>query len=200
MIAGETDRCGGMRSANRQRILTAAADLIAEHGLAVSHDQIAKAAEVAVGTVYRRFPDMSTLIDALFSDQVDAVVASSRGALQISDPWQALVTFMTEILEFQASNRGLGELSTASGHGLALASYARTQIAPVVTELLARAHAAAVVRSDVVEQDLALVPVMIGAVIRSARTVDSDLWRRTPAIVLDGLRPIHQRPIAGQGT
>jgi AcrR family transcriptional regulator len=182
---------------NRQRILAAAAGLIAEHGLGVSHDQIAQAAEVAVGTVYRRFPDKSSLIEALFADQVDAVVAAARAALQIADPWTALTTFMTDILQMQAANRGLRELSGGSPHGLALGSYARTQIAPVVTELLARARDAGVVRCDVTEQDLALVPVMIGAVIHSARAVEPELWRRTLAIVLDGLRPGHDGPLPG---
>jgi AcrR family transcriptional regulator len=60
----------------------------------VSHDHIARAAEVAVGTVYRRFPDKSSLIEALFAEQVDAVVASARAALRIADPWTALTTFM----------------------------------------------------------------------------------------------------------
>jgi len=182
---------------NRQRILTAAASLIAVHGLSVSHDQIAQAAEVAVGTVYRRFPDKSALVEALFRDQVDLVVAAAHAALDIADPWQALVTFMTDTLQFQAGNRGLGELSTGSPHGFALASYARTQVAPVVTELLARAHQAGVVRSGVVEQDLALVPVMIGAIIRRARAGDPDLWRRTLAIVLDGLRSVHEDELPG---
>jgi AcrR family transcriptional regulator len=182
---------------NRHRILTAAAGLIAEHGLSVSHDQIAKAADVAVGTVYRRFPEKSSLIEALYSDQVDAVVASARAALEIPDPWQALVTFMTQILQFQAGNRGLQELSSGAPDGLALASHARSQIAPVVTELLARAHEAGVVRPDVMEPDLALVPIMIGAIIHRARHVDPGLWRRTLAIVLDGLRPEHQSPLPG---
>ena len=151
---------------NRQRILAAAADLIAEHGLAVSHDQIAQAADVAVGTVYRRFPTKSSLIEALYTGQVDAVVTAARAALQITDPWQALVTFMTQIMQFQAENRGLRELSDGAPDALALAAYAREQIAPVVTELLARAHQASAVRPEVTEQDLALVPIMVGAIIR----------------------------------
>ena len=91
----------------------------------------------------------------------------------------------------------LRELSSGSRHGLALGSYARTQIAPVVTELLARARDAGVVRADVTEQDLALVPVMIGAVIHSARAVDPELWRRTLVVVLDGLRAVHHDPLPG---
>lgn len=182
---------------NRQRILAAAADLIAEHGLNVSHDQIAKAADVAVGTVYRRFPEKTSLIEALFTEQVDAVVASARAALDISDPWQALVSFMTEILQFQAGNRGLRELTTGALDGHALGAHARAQIGPVVSQLLARAHQAGVVREDIAEQDLALVPLMVGAVIHSARHTDPELWRRTLAIVLNGLRPGDTAPLPG---
>jgi AcrR family transcriptional regulator len=38
---------------NRQQILAAADRLVAENGLGVGHDQIARAAGVAIGTVYR---------------------------------------------------------------------------------------------------------------------------------------------------
>lgn len=74
---------------NRQRILTAARTLFAEQGLGVSHDQLAAAADVAVGTVYRRFPTKESLIEALFTEEVDDVVAMADAALQIADPWDA---------------------------------------------------------------------------------------------------------------
>ncbi len=182
---------------NRQRILAAAAALYAEHGLTVSHDQIAQAADVAVGTVYRRFPDKSALIEALFTDQVDAVVADARAALTINDPWLALATFMTDVLQHQAANRGLRELTTAAPDGLALATHARTQIAPVVTELLTRAQRANVVRPEITEQDLALIPIMIGAIIHTTDRPNPDLWRRTLAIVLNGIRPGNPDPLPG---
>lgn len=182
---------------NRLRILQAAAALMAERGLEVSHNEIARAAQVAVGTVYRRFPDRATLIDALYRDQVEAAVTSARAALAIPDPWRALVTFMTETLERLATSPGLRELSTSRAHGHALGDHARNQIAPVVTELLAHAHQAGVIRLDVTEQDLALVPIMIGAIIRSARHVDPELWRRTLVIVLDGLRALDRDHLPG---
>ena len=49
---------------NRQRILTAAADVFADRGLDVSLDDIAKHAGLGVGTVYRRFPTKEQLIEA----------------------------------------------------------------------------------------------------------------------------------------
>jgi AcrR family transcriptional regulator len=51
--------------ANRQKILAAAARLFSERGLRVGHDEIARAAGVAAGTVYRRFPDKADLVAAL---------------------------------------------------------------------------------------------------------------------------------------
>ena len=79
---------------------------------------------------------------------------------------------MTQVLQFLAGNRGLRELSSGAPDSLAFASYARAHIAPIVAELLERAHEAGVVRPDVTEQDLALIPIMIGAVIHSSRHVD----------------------------
>jgi len=51
---------------NRQRILDAARELFAQRGLSATLNDIAHHAGVGVGTVYRRFPDKSQLIDGLF--------------------------------------------------------------------------------------------------------------------------------------
>ncbi|MEP6649431.1 MAG: TetR/AcrR family transcriptional regulator [Lapillicoccus sp.] len=182
---------------NRQRILAAADRLMAEHGLGVGHDLIAREAQVAVGTVYRRFPDKASLVAALFTDQVDRVVAVARDAATEDDPWRAVVKFLTGILELQAASRGLRELSAGSPHGVELARYSRRRIAPVVKEIVARGHVAGVIRPDVTEQDFALIPLMIGAVIRTSRHTDPQLWRRTLAIVLAGIRPGDPDPLPG---
>lgn len=182
---------------NRQKILAAADRLISEQGLSVGHDQIARAAGVAVGTVYRRFPDKSALVAALFSEQVEVVVAAARDALLVDDPWQAIAGFLTATLQMQADSRGLRELSSGSPHGQELTRYARSQIAPIVTQLVARGHAAGMLRADIAEQDIALIPIMVGSIIQAARTVDPDLWRRTLGVVLDGLRAGHGGPLPG---
>ncbi|HLV72628.1 MAG TPA: helix-turn-helix domain-containing protein [Vulgatibacteraceae bacterium] len=55
---------------NRRRILRAAADLIADRGPeAVSMDEVARAAGVGVGTVYRRFGDRARLVFAVIDDR-----------------------------------------------------------------------------------------------------------------------------------
>lgn len=173
---------------NRRRILDAARSLIATHGLGVSYEEVARAADVAVGTVYNRFPRREDLIDVLFTEQVDEVVATAQRVRAIEDPWDALVACLTEIVALQVRNRGLRQLAAGTGRRADLTRDARERIAPVVTELLERAQEAGAVRPDVRERDLALVPIMVGAVIDSARHVDANLWRRALVLVLDGLR------------
>jgi AcrR family transcriptional regulator len=58
---------------NRQRILAAAADLVAERGIErVSMDDVARAACVGTGTLYRRFGDRAGLALALLDDHTRA--------------------------------------------------------------------------------------------------------------------------------
>jgi AcrR family transcriptional regulator len=182
---------------NRQRILTAARTLFAEQGLGVSHDQLAEAADVAVGTVYRRFPDKESLIEALFAEEVDNLLSQAEAALRIADPWQALVTFMTQTLEIHATNRSLKELALGGAPGLALVAQAHERLSPIIGELVARAQTAGLLRAGLGAEDFVLVPIMIGAIIDTARDVDPDLWRRALALVLDGFRAQHCEVLPG---
>ncbi len=55
---------------NRQRILEAAGALVAEQGIeAISMDDVARAACVGTGTLYRRFGDRAGLAFALLDEQ-----------------------------------------------------------------------------------------------------------------------------------
>ena len=71
---------------NRERILAAAGEVFATRGLEVTLDDIAHHAGVGVGTVYRRFRDKEQLIDALFDERMDAVVAAAENALARGRP------------------------------------------------------------------------------------------------------------------
>ncbi|TDD72835.1 TetR/AcrR family transcriptional regulator, partial [Actinomadura rubrisoli] len=55
---------------NRHRIVRAAAEMIAARGAeALTMDEVARAAGVGVGTVYRRFGDRSRLVYAVIDDR-----------------------------------------------------------------------------------------------------------------------------------
>jgi AcrR family transcriptional regulator len=173
---------------NRRRILDAARELVAEVGLDISHDDIARAAEVGVGTVYRRFPDKQELLDELFDERVDQIIELVDAALEIEDPWQGLCAFVAGNLELQAGDQGLKELMLGNGRAGELAQRAQRRIGPAVRELVRRAHASGQLRPDVGVEDFPLIQMMIGAVMEDARHIDPDLWRRALALVLDGYR------------
>jgi AcrR family transcriptional regulator len=177
---------------NRQRILAAARAVFAERGLDVSMDDIARAAGVGVGTVYRRFPDKDQLIDALFEDEMAGMVEFVERCLAMDDPWEGFVTFLTELCGRQSSDRGLKELLLSAGRGHAEIERAREALVPLVTELVDRAKAAGALRADVEATDLPLIQVALGAVVDYAGEVDPEVWRRVLGVVLDGLRPARE--------
>ena len=184
---------------NRQRILAAANALVAKVGLGVTHNDIARAAEVGVGTVYRRFPDRQQLIEELFDERVDRIIALVDDALLIEDPWQGLCAFVAGNLELQASDRGLKDLMLGSGRATELAQRAGKRIGSAVRELVTRAHASGQLRPDVGVEDFPLIQEMVGAVIEHSRHIDPNMWRRALALVLDGYRADTQQrePLPG---
>ena len=172
---------------NRRRILTAAADAFAEGGPGVTMDEIARRAGGGVGTVYRRFPDKDLLIEALFEQRIEELVALAEAARDDPDPFAGLVRFFETFLAVQAADRGLKDVVLGSARGAGRAARARQRIGPIVDELLARARAGGEVRPDLAASDLALIQLMLGAVIDFTHDVAPETWRRVLAIVLDGL-------------
>jgi AcrR family transcriptional regulator len=173
---------------NRQRIIAAAGELFAEAGLHVTLDAVAERAGVGVGTVYRRFPDKEALIDALFEERIDAIVAIAEQACSLDDPWAGLVLFLDRAIALHGADRALKELLFSSAHGRDRVAQARGRIKPVVARLVARAHESGQLRSDVDITDIPILQLMLTAVMEYTADVSPDAWRRALAIVLDGLR------------
>jgi len=173
---------------NRRRILEAAEEVFAERGLDVSLDDIAAAAGVGVGTVYRRFPDKDSLIDALFEDKIDGVVQIAREALELEDPWESFETFVLAVGRAQAHDRGLKEALHVAGRGRDRIAIARQRIAPVAIEIVRRAQEAGVLRRDFGVLDVPATFFTIGLLADRMRDVAPDYWERLMTIFLDGVR------------
>jgi AcrR family transcriptional regulator len=199
MSTPDTDRAARPRlradaERNRQRILAAAADAFAAGGLAVTMDEIARRAGVGVGTIYRRFPDKELLIEALFEQRIDELVALAQAARDEHDPFAGLERFFESSLASQAADRGLKDVLIGTARGEGRIAHARDRIGPVVDELVERAQVAGTLRADLAASDLALLQFMLGALIDYTRDVDPDAWRRLLAIILDGVRTRRDGP------
>jgi AcrR family transcriptional regulator len=172
---------------NRQRILAAAADVFAARGRGVSLDDIAAAAGVGVGTVYRRFPDKDALIEALFEEKIRGIEELARSSLKIEDPWEAFSGFMRGMCRLQAQDRGLKEALMSADRGHERLSAARDTIAPVASQLLTRAQEAGAVRADLGAYDVPMLNLCLGLIADRTRDIAPDYWQRVMTIVLDGI-------------
>jgi AcrR family transcriptional regulator len=73
---------------NLERVLEHAALVFAERGLDVTLADIAAAAGVGVGTLYRRFPDKDELILAVYQERMRGAIRKAEQASAAADPWQ----------------------------------------------------------------------------------------------------------------
>jgi AcrR family transcriptional regulator len=173
---------------NRERLLAAAGELFAEHGLDITLNDIAHHAGVGVGTAYRRFANKEEVIDALFEQRLQQVAAVANEALDDPDAWHGIVTFLERTLDMQFGDRGLTQIMNNSALGDARVSEARDRIAPLMTTLVERAKQQGVIRLDFNQTDLVFIQVALTAVIESSRAVEPELYHRYLTMLLDGIR------------
>jgi AcrR family transcriptional regulator len=181
--------------ANRRRILAAAADAFAEHGLDVPVDEIARRAEVGTGTVYRRFPTKAALVDAIFEEHLDRLGELAGESLTDTDPWRGLAGFLERTVALQAENRGFAAIVAVHLRDEDLLAAARGRVKSLVTELVERAQAAGALRPDIVHEDIAVLFWTSARVVDATRDVAPEFWRRYLALALDGLRPQGATPL-----
>lgn len=173
---------------NRERILDAARAAFAEDGLDVGLHEIARRAGVGVGTVYRRFPDKDTLVEALFEDSIAGVIAGAERAIEFDDAFAGLQAFMHTSCRLQAENRGLHQLVFSSDIGARTVTGARERITPLVFALVRRAQEQGTVRRDIEPFDVGMLRNIVGRFIETGGDVAAELWPRMLALVIDGLR------------
>lgn len=94
---------------NRGRILEAARAQIRAHGPDVGMDEIATAAGVAVGTLYRHYPTKSALIDAVIADHTAQAARAVESACARVDAGASasaeVIAFLADLIERAAENR-----------------------------------------------------------------------------------------------
>ncbi|CAJ1585704.1 TetR/AcrR family transcriptional regulator [[Mycobacterium] wendilense] len=173
---------------NRARILEAARDLFAAKGLEPNLNDVARHAGVGVGTVYRRFSTKDELLEAIFVDALDQLTALAEAALKYDDSWQGFAWFAEQMCELTATDRGLREISFSKAYGGAQVTAAQDRLRPVVARLVERAQADGYLRPEISATDMPFLSLIGGTVSQFAGHVDSGLWRRFAAILLDGMR------------
>ncbi|WP_019930501.1 TetR/AcrR family transcriptional regulator [Nocardia sp. BMG111209] len=173
---------------NQQRILTAARQLFAERGLEVTLDDVAEAAGVGVGTVYRRYANKQELIAEVFERHVDAMAEAAESAYADPDPWAGLVKLLEYACRHMADNRGFGAVMLELPDAMERFVSMRDRVKPAIATVIDRARDAGVLRPDIASSDFFAIVGMVESVAAFSRSVNPDVWRRYLDIVLDGIR------------
>ena len=172
---------------NREKVLAAARAVFAEQGVDAQMDDVARRADVGVGTVYRHFPTKEALLNAL-SDEVFAVVAVYvRTLLTLDDPWEAFTRALWFGAEKTAGDRAFTEILAAARKFPPRTCPGKEDLLVTTGELMERCKAAGVMREDAMVEDVGLLMCGVGSASQMEHPV-RDAWRRHLAIVLDGLR------------
>jgi AcrR family transcriptional regulator len=172
---------------NRERVLTAAREVFGEQGRDAQIDDVARRADVGVGTVYRHFPTKDALLNALTDELFDVVAAHAREMLELDDAWEALRRAMWFAAEKTAGDRAFSEIMAATGYLPPRTSPGKEDLRVTVGELMRRAKAAGQMRPDVQFDDIGLVMCGVGSASGMPHP-SPQAWRRHLAIILDGMR------------
>lgn len=166
---------------NREKVLTAAREAFARDGLGVPIDDIARAAGVGAGTVYRHFPTKESLFEAVLAHRVDELT-------EMASTGTDLFTFIEGFATHGTGNRALAEALGRSGVDIQASLVDRSaRLKAAVSELLNRAQRAGDARSDITADDLqALLAGIHLAAERSGN--DRHAIGRMLAVLADGLR------------
>ncbi|WIB76859.1 helix-turn-helix domain-containing protein [Curtobacterium sp. MCPF17_002] len=174
---------------NRELILQTARKCFAERGLSVTLNDIAHEAGVGVGTVYRRFADKDSLIEALLATKFEAMNDAAARAAEETDARQALRVYLMGVFEFRARDRALADAIVRAGKARPSIVQERDRLESQVTEIIGRARAAGVVRVGFDYRDLPMLTSMVGAVADTTRAHDPNAWRRYAEVVIEGVLP-----------
>ncbi|ORA98873.1 TetR family transcriptional regulator [Mycolicibacter minnesotensis] len=173
---------------NRQRILESARELFATRGLEPNLNDVAHHAGVGVGTVYRRFASKDELLEAIFEDGLNQLTGLAESALRQPHSWEGLASYVEQMCEILATDRGLREIAFSKCYGGDRVIAAQERLVPVLKELVERARADGHLRPEVSSTDMPILGLLAGTVSEFAGHVDAQLWRRYVAMLLDGMR------------
>jgi AcrR family transcriptional regulator len=175
---------------NYDHLLATAREVFTEQGADASLRDVARRADVGLGTLYRHFPTREALLEALLRTSFDELTDKAGEREASSSPDDALVSWLREVVTLTHDHRGViaSMVAAIADPDSALHASCVTMRA-AGARLLARAQAAGMARTDIDGADLfALVGALawIGDQPALARRADHLFDVITSAILTNG--------------
>ncbi|AJE85488.1 MULTISPECIES: TetR/AcrR family transcriptional regulator [Streptomyces] len=171
---------------NRARVLNAARELFAERGAEVSMDEVARRAEVGIGTLYRHFPTKEAMVIAAGQQRFGEILTYYRTVCRDSaEPLQALHLLLTRIAEVESRDRGFATAVTEGSLGSeGPRSPLREDLEAELMALIGKGQEGGSIRQDMASVDILSLTCGLTSIVHR-RSGD---WRRYIDIMLDGLK------------
>jgi len=184
---GEADR--RVRADARRSLdalLQAAKAVFATSGVDAPVREIAEAAGVGLGTLYRHFPQRAHLIAAVFRREIDACADAAPVLSAEHTPFDALAAWMQRYAAFVGAKRGLAKALHSGDPAFDnLPGYFDQRLRPALRKLLEAAVAAGEVRADVGADELLSA---VASLCMSTQNTGPGRAERMVALLVDGLR------------
>ena len=169
---------------NREKILAAARAAFADPDAQVSMAEISRRAGVGMATLYRNFPGRRELLEALYTDEVDAICEAAE-TVDGETPGAALMAWLHRFFAFYTSKRHVAsELLTHVDSGNPMFNENRARVIAAGRPLLAAAQRTHEVRDDLTLDQVLDMVAAVAAIPGDARYLEPILRS-----ALDGLRP-----------
>jgi AcrR family transcriptional regulator len=169
---------------NYEKIVAAAREAFTERDKSASLEDIARRADVGIGTLYRHFPTRRDLIEAVYVDEVEAV---SRSAEEFAgrEPWEALDGWLHRLVGYVATKQALAdELFATADPDSDIFRSCRAALYDAGGPLLQRAQEAGIVRTDTNIEEVVR---MVGGIAK-IQFAEPEEIERILGVALDGLR------------
>lgn len=182
---GRVRRSDALR--NRARLLAAATELFIEHGPDAPYIEIARAANVGVGTIYRHFPTREELIEAAYRSELDAVCDAASDLLNTEPPEQALRSWMDRFVDYMTTKLGLSAaIRAVVASGRDPFGQSRQKLNVALHSLLEAAAATGAIRPEVSADDVLMT--LSGLAMAAGAPDQRGQLRRMIDLVFEGLR------------
>lgn len=179
----------------RDRLIAAARHEFAARGMDASLEQIARDADVAIGTLYRHFPTRMDLLLAALEPQLQEFMAGSKKALEIDDPWNGFVYYLENLFGVQAGDRGFNDFLSRRFPGNADTERIHDEMCRQIEDVLTRAQEAGEARPDITRADIVNLIWFNGRMLDATSTTAPNAWRRHLYLMLDAYRAERAHPI-----
>jgi len=178
---------------NRARLLAAARAAFAAGAEPVTLEQIARDADVGIGTLYRHFPTREALVEALYRQELDDLCASAADLLAVQAPELALRAWMDRFTGYVTAKREMADaLRAVFASGAVTVPQAREQLAAAVQTILDAGVAAGTLRGTVRAEDI--VATVVGMFAATSLAGGQEQLQRMLDLLMDAVSQSPHQP------